>query len=1619
MLTRDVPPLPGPHSRPMPRPPSAAQPGPAQSRPEGRALGVGGRSAGDWLAEGQAAERQAQREQARAAYERALYAMRGAEDATQASATLRWIARTHLEDADYEAAWDCLEAALAVAEASGDGAGSGHAINIQAVVRWRQGDLDDAERLYLNARGRALQAGDAKLAAMTAQNLGVLASIRGDRGVALQHYEASLADYRALGLLRDVCVALNNLGLLHTAERRWEEAHRAFGEACEIADLAGDLSTRVVLDVNFAELWVARGEYAYAHAAVCHALELAAKTGDSATSGQATKLQGVIAREAGELDEAEQHFARAEAMAERRGDILLLAEISRERADLARRQGRNRDVMLRLNRAHSLFERLRATHELADIDLRFAGLQDEFLHVARRWGESIEAKDRYTQGHCVRVADLSCAIAERARFDERALFWFRIGALLHDVGKIVIPAEVLNKPGKLNDQEWALMRSHTTAGVEILADIEFPWDVRPVIQYHHEKWDGTGYHGLSGEEIPLVARILGVADVYDALTSVRSYKRAMSHDETMTIMRREVGTSFDPTVFAWFEEVVPGYAARVREVRESAPAAQPDAEGPAAPAAAAIASPGAAELDDLTAMPLRRAFRETAEQVLAARRTTERPVSLLVIDIDHFKLVNDTFGHLQGDDVLRLVADQMRVNTRPTDYVARYAGDEFVAMLPGTRLEDAIAIAERVRVAVAGLAIPRRDADGQFVQVTLSIGAASAPMHGEELEALFAAADSALYESKRRGRNAVSSANNSADGREAELLFNCFVGRGEERARLGRLFDEAAHGRPSMIAIVGEAGVGKTTLLRQLAPDVAVRAGVMLAGRCIEADVQPPYGPWAEVVAGAQVAGLVAERPWPQLRRLVPGLPGAGAATPAPGGEGTPFALVQELEELLTAASAERPLVVILEDMQWADAATWDALEYLQQRFERQRVLVCVTIRGEDMTAAGVARRRRLTRAEHFGEMPLARMTRDELAIWLRTILGGQLPDEALVEHLVAHTEGNPLFAVQTVRALVDDERLRFADGRWHYASGADYLLPTAVEDLLARRLDRVSAAAREVLVVGAVIGREFDAETLLAASEQHEEAVLAAIDEALERSVLVPVAGRAPSTHLAFVHRLLAEVLLRSVNPLRRRRVHARVARAIEARAAGGASEVALHYDRAGIAQEAYRSAMEAGAQAAALYTHDSALEFFAMARRHASTLAEQADAEWRVSQVHEHAGRYVEAERHCQLVLSSFAAGAATLGILAPARRMLERLKLQRGVAAQEVLGACFELLEEGRAREDRTEVVALLTMISQAYGRLGDSEAAEQVARQALTEAEQGDDLRLQADAIMRVGSTLLTENPGDAVPQYRRALDLFTRLSDRRGQLRCHINVGVACDRAGNHPAAEVSYATALDIAREVRATDLAAATSMNLGVLQMKSGRFVPARERFDEALRLFASIGNEPFRLVALYNMAHVTREEENPAGALELYSACAALASTLGQRDVHLGALAGAGLAELALGFAQSAEQQLAEVAERSTGREEWWFQGRELFDALTIKLAAVRGERDAVDTMLRGALARADDHDQYAAVWLAAECASMVRALGLDREDVFHRYGVHARALGYQPLVRRLRAPAHEAAA
>lgn len=509
------------------------------------------------LARGQLLERQGKREEARVLYQASLCEP-FASLPTHTAHLHRLIARALMADGDFPGAEASATEALKVSETAGDAAGKARAVNTLAAIHWTQGSHDEAQRLYIEARKIALEIGDAPVASMTASNLGIIATVRGDDSEALRFYESALGDARGAGLVDEAANVLVNLGMLHTHMNRLAEADRAFAEAKETCLSVGDLSRLIRVELYIAKLRIKQGEQHAARAAWEHANELVTQTGDTAADGDAEQIAGLIARADGEVKKSEGHFLRAESIGLERRDLILQAETAKELADLYRWNGRNKDTLQRLNQAHRLFLQLQARRELADVDRRTALLEADFLDVARRWGESIEAKDIYTQGHCVRVADLSGAIWSRIGGDDAmSIFWFRIGALLHDVGKLMVPAEVLNKAGQLNNAEWLLMKQHPTAGVELLADVEFPWDVRPIVESHHERWDGRGYpHGLAGEAIPLTARVLCIADVYDALTSKRSYKQAFNHDEAMEIMRGDVGTQFDPDLFGTFEDIV-------------------------------------------------------------------------------------------------------------------------------------------------------------------------------------------------------------------------------------------------------------------------------------------------------------------------------------------------------------------------------------------------------------------------------------------------------------------------------------------------------------------------------------------------------------------------------------------------------------------------------------------------------------------------------------------------------------------------------------------------------------------------------------------------------------------------------------------------------------------------------------------------------------------------------------------------------------------------------------------------------------------------------------------------------------------------------------------------------
>lgn len=493
------------------------------------------------------------RELARQRYEGALYLLRDATEATAASTILRRVGRTYLDDGDVEAGVDCLTAAHAAATACGNSSEVAHTVNVMAISYVQRGLLEEGRQLYEEASRMARLAGDERLIAMVEQNLGVIASMHGEAERALEHYRDSLDRYRSLGLLEDVARLLNNIGLAHVRLENWDQAARTYVESHALAKACGDGWTRLMVEVNTVALLIAKRDFTNAKSACDRILLEAGSLHERRLIAEAYKHAGVIARESNRLADADSFLRMAYEEAMAREDLLLGAEIAREQAELFLLLGRNRATLQALSLSHRHFSNLRSQQDLADIRRRMRLLEQRFNDAVEEWAQNIESKDEYTAGHCQRVADDATAIATDMGFDESNLFWFRVGALLHDVGKIVVHSDILNKPGPLTPDERREMEKHPVAGVELLRDIDFPWDVFPMIRGHHERWDGHGYpDGLAGEDIPLAARILCVADVYDALTSDRAYRRAFAPREALRLMQADMGRGFDPDILAVF-----------------------------------------------------------------------------------------------------------------------------------------------------------------------------------------------------------------------------------------------------------------------------------------------------------------------------------------------------------------------------------------------------------------------------------------------------------------------------------------------------------------------------------------------------------------------------------------------------------------------------------------------------------------------------------------------------------------------------------------------------------------------------------------------------------------------------------------------------------------------------------------------------------------------------------------------------------------------------------------------------------------------------------------------------------------------------------------------------------
>ena len=548
------------------------------------------------------------------------------------------------------------------------------------------------------------------------------------------------------------------------------------------------------------------------------------------------------------------------------------------------------------------------------------------LATAEALATAIDAQDQTSHCHVRRVQIMAAGMGELLKLSKPEIDALKAGALLHDVGKLAVPAHILNKPGRLSSAEFEKMKIHTTVGAQLLSRVEFPYPVLPIVRHHHEQWNGQGYpDGLRGEQIPMTARIISVVDCFDSVREDRPFRRGMTRDEAVALLLRGSGTHFDPHVIELFIDHLPDFEAQIAalglsvreaealqleplalahvdleqtrergcymaydeiknahrevyalyeiartfgssldisetleilvdkvghvvsfdtcvvylydEIRGYATATHVAGKNASMLSTKCIApgegvtgfalanrsavnqlhpcldfvgtsSERVAEYKSMAALPLfkddvllgalsvysTKLDRYTDDQMrmletvtklasdaignavhhaearsnaltdvltglpngryLALRfdeeasraRRMGRSFQVMMLDLDDFKIVNDTFGHKVGDKMLREIARIIHAQLREYDFLARYAGDEFVAVvqeLVGSQVEE---LRARIETAVTKFSLHVRG--DKRARVGISIGTATYNTDGETLDQLLVAADQAMYRVK-------------------------------------------------------------------------------------------------------------------------------------------------------------------------------------------------------------------------------------------------------------------------------------------------------------------------------------------------------------------------------------------------------------------------------------------------------------------------------------------------------------------------------------------------------------------------------------------------------------------------------------------------------------------------------------------------------------------------------------------------------------------------------------------------------------------------------------------------------------------------------------------------------
>ncbi len=561
------------------------------------------------------------------------------------------------------------------------------------------------------------------------------------------------------------------------------------------------------------------------------------------------------------------------------------------------------------------------------------------------------------------------------------------------------------------------------------------------------------------------------------------------------------------------------------------------------------------------------------------------PLSVLLLDLDDFRTVNERHGRLAGDVVLRQVALRLQEGRRRGGYAVRYAGDEFFVFLEGTGSAEALATAEEIRDRVGGgpILVPHA-ASG--VTITASLGVATFPEEAQSASGLVEKVRRAVTQAKRLGKNRVSRdvGEQLPTDKEALKRFHRprLLGREGELDLCRTLFQKAPSGPNRVVLIEGDHGAGKSRLLSEL-PGLARSAGLpFIQGGCLPEGQAVPYGalkPWVQEYfdrSPETAAPIAARLSGPKRAALGAWLnvlkPGDATNATIPDPERRRL-LFDGVLELLCLISETTPLVVLLENLQWADEASFEVLLHLLSR-EDGKLLVCATaLPGDRGEAQGGSSLRTLSHflpsfeaSPHFHRLTLAPLTESQVGQLAADILYHAIPTR-FRQQLFQLSRGVPLLVEETIKGLITRGILREEEGAWNCEQVTPEDFPASADEAIARGLENLDPDTLEVISEAAVIGPDVDLPLLADVLGQDPGETLHLVDRGRRYGLFQAIDPVADAGEIRFANERLREIVYGGLDDVRRRNTHHKVAQVYE-RLAGpepgdALGPVTYHFER------------------------------------------------------------------------------------------------------------------------------------------------------------------------------------------------------------------------------------------------------------------------------------------------------------------------------------------------------------------------------------------------------------------------------------------------------------------------